>query len=1224
MAADAVPQQAAPGPGRGPRISAELARLVLVVAVPLAALSAYLLRDFAQREAAQASDDVRAMAIITADRAGRFVEGARAALESIARRPLIRAADPKRCDPALPDLLQAYPHASNILVVDREARIVCGAVPPPRGREVRVAEPELLAEMLMDPRFRLSKPLLGRISGKWTLTAVQPVFADDGTVSGTVSMSVDLERWLSFDDVLGTRPRAIAAVVSGEGIVISRSSEAREWIGRSVAQTGLHAAALGSRQGTLRADGLKGVDRLWGYARVPGTNWYAVAGVPAKEVFDPVQVRVIAAAVLLVAVLAGAVALAASIAARLVKPLGAVSAALRDRSAGREGGRVPEGGVREVAELAREYNRAIDVAERMQADLRAGEARYRRLAEQSPDAMLIHSGHRIVLVNDALVRLLGAASASELIGRPATFMLPPEEAQTAVARIARLYEGHTVPLAEQVYLRMDGTPVEVEIAAAPISFDGRPAAQVTVRDVTGRRRADEALRRFRAALDISGDAVLLIDRATLRYVDVNRTFCDLVGYAREEVLGKTPMDIFSAQRAELERDYDALIADNAAPANRVDGWYTRRDGTRVPVETRRQALHTKDGWIIVATARDMTERRAAEARIARLNRVYAVLSGINAAIVRIRNRDELFREATRIAVDEGRLLFAWLGLVDYGAMQVRLAAWHGGKPGTAEAIRERMAVRLDLPEGAGVIASAVAGRRPVVSNDVPADPRIRLQDEMANIGARSMAVFPLLVDDEVAAVLALHAAEPGYFDADEMALLQELAGDIAFAMRHIGQAEKLDYLAYYDSLTGLANRTLFLERLTQSIHAAGQAGDKLGLIIADVERLRTVNESMGRGAGDALIKALAGRLARGADRSDLARISADHFAIILPGVKGRSSVTRRAQRMWTECFGQPFGIDGAELRVSGRAGIAVFPNDGQDAETLIRGAEAALRRAKETGERMVHHAAEMTERSAERLSLENRLRRALEREEFVLHYQPKVELDTRRLAGVEALIRWQSPEQGLVPPAQFIPLMEETGMILEAGDWALRQAVRDHKRWTALGLRAPRVAVNVSAVQLRKRDFLESLAGALREGASPPGIDLEITESLVMEDIQGNIEKLKEARRLGVTIAIDDFGTGYSSLSYLARLPVQALKIDRSFIITMLQEPDTMTLVSTVISLAHSLKLKVTAEGVDDEEQAKVLRLLRCDEIQGFLHSRPLPFDGLSRLLAEEAARERG
>jgi EAL domain-containing protein (putative c-di-GMP-specific phosphodiesterase class I) len=257
----------------------------------------------------------------------------------------------------------------------------------------------------------------------------------------------------------------------------------------------------------------------------------------------------------------------------------------------------------------------------------------------------------------------------------------------------------------------------------------------------------------------------------------------------------------------------------------------------------------------------------------------------------------------------------------------------------------------------------------------------------------------------------------------------------------------------------------------------------------------------------------------------------------------------------------------------------------------------------------------MNERMAENLALENKLRRALEKDEFVLHYQPKVSLEDRSVVGLEALIRWQSPEFGLVPPLRFIPLLEETGLILEVGAWAMRQATADHRAWTEARLQPPRVAVNVSPIQLRQRDFVRSVERAIMEGVAPVRIDLEITENLIMQDVEATIAKLVSIRQLGIKIAIDDFGTGYSSLSYLARLPVETLKIDRSFVIRMLEDANTMTLVQTIISLAHSLRLKVVAEGVDAEEQAKVLRLLRCDEMQGYLFSEPLPREGIVALL---------
>jgi diguanylate cyclase (GGDEF)-like protein/PAS domain S-box-containing protein len=928
--------------------------------------------------------------------------------------------------------------------------------------------------------------------------------------------------------------------------------------------------------------------------------------------------HVLQAVLVLFAALAAAAVVALLLIRRLLKPLRAIAGAARARGAGQTGLRVPEAGPREVAELARELNRMIDTGEQMQQAVRESEQRYRKIADSSPDAIFIHSEFRIVLVNPAMVQLLGAKDAAQLVGKPATFMLAAQTVSNAELRMRRIYAGERLPRVERLYRRMDGRLVDVELSAAPIVFDGKPAAHVTVRDISERRSSDEELLRFRAAMEISGDAVLLIDRATLRYVDVNQTFCELVGYTRKEVLGMTPMELFSSDRATLERDYDAIIADNKAPASRIEGWYTRKDGTRVPIETRRRALLAKSGWIIVGTARDISERREAEAKISRLNRMHTVLSGINAAIVRIRDRDELFREAVRIAVEHGGMQSAWMGTVDNATQEVMLTAWAGVDDPFVESLRGRTSMRLDAKEGAGIVAQAAATRLAVVSNNVAGDERVTLRAELGQRGIRSLAVQPIIVDGATAALLTLHSIELGFFDAQEMKLMLELAGDIAFALEHIANREKVDYLAYYDELTGLANRRLFVERLSQFLHTAGQAGDKLALVVADVERLGVVNESLGRPAGDAVLKAVAARLSAGAERAELARVSANHFAIVLQGLKGRSAVTRRLARMWQEVFGPPLDVAGTELRISGRAGVAMFPGDGSDPDALIRGAEAALQRAKRTGERHVFHAPEMTERTAEKLTLENRLRQGVERDEFVLHYQPKVDVETQRIVGVEALIRWQNPVTGLVPPGMFIPLMEETGIILEVGAWALRRAVQDHKRWVDMDLPAPRVAVNVSAVQLRKKDYVATLQEALRHGTRVPGVDLEITESLVMDDIQGNIEKLKEVRNLGVGIAIDDFGTGYSSLGYLSRLPVQSLKIDRSFIVTMLSQPETMTLVSTIISLAHSLKLKVVAEGVDSDEQAKLLRLLRCDELQGFLFSRPLPFDELTALLRKQ------
>ncbi len=614
---------------------------------------------------------------------------------------------------------------------------------------------------------------------------------------------------------------------------------------------------------------------------------------------------------------------------------------------------------------------------------------------------------------------------------------------------------------------------------------------------------------------------------------------------------------------------------------------------------------------------EVEERSRAEERVTRLNRVHAVLSGISATIARARGREELFREACRIAVEAGQFPMVWLGVVDSGTSRIVPVAANEPAEGLLRIAGDRLIVGAEAPF-AGPVALAVREKRPFVSNDVETDERITLKREHAERGIRSVAMLPLLISGKVAGILALHAAERGFFSEDEMKLLLELAGDIAFALDHWNKSERLERLAYYDVLTGLANRTLFHERLTQLLAGAGRMRRRLALVLLDIARFREVNDAFGRKAGDELLQQVAQRLSRHPTGAvSISRLGTDQFAIALPEAISVEEVGRRVEAIHAQVSGTPYAAGNQELHVAARMGIAFFPDDAVDADVLLGRAEAALKKAKERGERYLFFEQQMSERVAERLALETRVRLALERQQFELHYQPKVDLGSGSIAGVEALIRWQDPQGTMVPLEQLLPVLEETGLILPVGAWALRRATSDHRRWLERGLKPPRVAVNVAAVQLRQRDFVSVVEQAIMEGVAPTGLDLEISEGLVMQDVEDNIRKLTELRSLGVNIAIDRFGTAYSSLAHLAKLPVQALKIDRSFVGTMLKDPDTMSLVSTIISLAHSLRLKVVAEGVDDERQAHLLRLLRCDAMQGFYVSRPVPFDEMSVLLAK-------
>ena len=792
--------------------------------------------------------------------------------------------------------------------------------------------------------------------------------------------------------------------------------------------------------------------------------------------------------------------------------------------------------------------------------------------------------------------------------------IEPSEARRIAAGVRSVLDGKLKSFSIEYPCGPDNEQRWFILTVSPLADDPAMGAVVMHIEVTAERRIEQNLRvsesRFRQMAQSVEDAFFLrnLDSTQIYYMSP----------AYEKIWGRTCESLYSNPGSLAEsihpEDRDRafkLFDTNPGTDFDFDLRIVRADGEVRWIHTRGHPIRDDAGqpYRIAGVVSDITKRKQDEIKIRHLNRVYAVLSQITALTVRVRDREHLFREACRIAVEAGAFKMAWIGVIDPKTLDGRVVAWSGGKADYLARIR--ISAREHAPESGEPACRTLRLSVPVICNDVATDASLGvLRDRLLARGHKSVACFPLTMGGRTGAVLTLYAAEPHAFDEEETQLLLELASNLSFALDHVAKQERLDYLAYYDELTGLANRGLFLERVSQYIRSSAGGEHKLALGLIDLERFKNINLTLGRAAGDRFLKQVADWLAaRFGDVNLLARVGADHFAMVLPELADGHGLERRISAAMDDLSKHAFSLDDEAFHIAAKVGVSLFPDDGTDADTLFRNAEAALAKAKVTGDRQLFYAERMTATVAGRLNLENQLREAIDKDQFVLHYQPKVNLVSGKMTGAEALIRWNDPRGGLTPPRKFIPMLEQTGLIHEVGRWALRRVLEDHLRWRNAGLPAIRIAANVSALQLRSRSFLDELRQALNTDVhAAAGLELEITESLIMENVGLSIDSLQAVRAMGVTIAIDDFGTGFSSLSYLSRLAVDTLKIDRSFIndMTAGQGP---ILVSAIINLAHSLKLNVVAEGVETAEQTALLKTLGCDEAQGYLISKPLPME---------------
>ncbi len=788
---------------------------------------------------------------------------------------------------------------------------------------------------------------------------------------------------------------------------------------------------------------------------------------------------------------------------------------------------------------------------------------------------------------------------------------PRTDIQSALS-IPMLSRNKLIGVLNVACLRRRGAFVAGQIKALNIFTNAAASALEAARLHEAQRRADG---RYREVLDMVADAIVSCDE-DMRVVVLNTAAEAIFGYAAKDLLGR-PLDILLPEGIREEhREYMRTFGtearrSSALPSSR--GLRGRRhDGSLFPIEVGISRRLENGKALYTAVVRDITRRLQHEERIARLTRLYAVLSGINATCVRVKDELTIYAEVCRIATGKGEFTTALVGRYDATARTLEIVASSG-----AEASRRRLLIDPARGEEGDALTQSLRQKAVTWDNDIAGSAGADADySRQLGLDAGSVAYLPFTVNGAVQTLMLIYAGEGNAFGEEELLLLRELAGDVSFALDHIAKTRHLEFLSTHDPLTGLPNRTLFMDRLVQAAAASQERSSPLAIMLVDIDRFRYINDTFGRQGGDVLLRQLAERLrSRIPERANLARVGADIFATTHQNFAEAAEIARVVSKGMDEIFAEPFIFDGKSVHIAARVGIAIYPTDGEDAETLLKNAEAALDRAKSRNERMVMYTADLNARVAERLALESKLRGALERGEFLLYYQPKVDLLSGQVVGLEALLRWQHPESGLVPPDKFINLLEETGLILQVGAWVMHEAARTAGALRAKGLTL-NIAVNVSPLQLRDSNFVRTVEQAIAQGgAAPHGLDLEITESVIMHDISANVRTLTDVRNLQVGLAIDDFGTGYSSLAYIARLPVELIKIDRAFIRNLESDGDSAAIVQAIISLTHSLNMKVIAEGVETEAQARILRRMHCDYYQGYLYSKPQPLNRILKLL---------
>ena len=832
-----------------------------------------------------------------------------------------------------------------------------------------------------------------------------------------------------------------------------------------------------------------------------------------------------------------------------------------------------------------------------EAALRNSEDRYRRLVELSPFGVAVHTQGRLVFINQAGTRVLGASSPEELLGRPVLDFVHPDAREQVRNHRRLLDDGRQIPPEEMRFVRLDGQTIDMEVAGMPFTHDDRPAVQVVFRDVTQRRQHQT----LQAALFRIAEIAASVDNMQELYAGLHAVVGELLNARNFYIALRNP------QTGAISFPYFVDEVDSQPPADVPPGSLTE------------YVLQT--GMPLLADP-DTFQRLVDAGRVREFGGASVDWLGVP-----LKKGDDTFGAlVVQSYSNEIRFTRAQQEVLTFVSQHIAAAI---DRKAGADALRASEARFRALADTAPCAIFIAQRECFVYVNDATSEIFGRSRDELMHTKVWEVAA-PEMKDlirsrnrDAQAGRFEVRIVRPdgeerwldyssGAIEHGGRAAVLGTAFDITERKR---AEEQITRLAYHDPLTGLPNRLLFGDRLDMAVAHAHRHGHRLAVLFLDLDRFKAINDSMGHSQGDLLLRTVAERLKGCLREGDtVARLGGDEFILLLPDVNRVVDVAKIASKL-LDTVRQPVELADREFYVSASMGISLYPADGLDAEVLIKNADTAMYRAKEQGRDGYQlYTPAMNASALERLAIENGLRKALAQDALDVHYQPVIDLASGRIHGVEALLRWRRKE-GMVSPDEFIPVAELTGLIVPIGPWVLRRACARVKAWQARhpGLCA---SVNLSARQFQQADLVEQITTVLAEtGFDARCLDLEITESNAMQNAETTAATLSELKALGVQLSIDDFGVGYSSLSYLKRLPIDTLKIDRSFVRDVTTDPDDAAIAMAVIDMAHALKLKVVAEGVETPEQLAFLARHKCDRMQGYLFSAPLPPDELDAVL---------